>query len=331
MAIASILLTALASSVVWVSKALPSGSDPVVASLDSADIMQRFAEDLRYATTVTARTDKSITFTIPDQTGDGLAETISYSWSGVFNAPLVRTFNGSSINFIKKVKGWTLEYDVAAFDVPRDPIESAETSFYTPGLSVLTTVYPVRAAEWYGQVFKPAASGSATQYRITRVKIRTRSNGTTLGQFKVRAMRTTSTGVPGGTTLADATVNESALTSGFGWVDVAFTGSKPNPIADKVAIQFKHVSDTEACDVEASLLTISLSGAAWITTSNSGRTWSQETLKSGSLYVWGTYLTPQTPTKRYELLSVTSRLRDNAGNSDSDAVIVPCINRPDTP
>jgi hypothetical protein len=331
MAIASILLTAMASSIVWVTRALPSTNDPISTALDASDGMQRFAEELRYATKVTARTSKSITFEVPDQNGDGTVETLTYSWSGVAGAPLLRTYNNSAaIQVVKKVKTWSLDYDVAAIDVPRSPIESAETTFYTPGLTLLTTAHLIRSTDWVAQVFKPSSSGSATQYRVTRINFRARYHDSSTGPTTIRVVRASGS-TPSGTIYAQGVLSQSVLTSGFTWFEMTFPDSTPIAITDKCALEFRQQGALDACDVQSSLLTISLSGATWASTGDAGKTWSQDALKSGSMYIYGTYLTPQTPTKRYELVSVTSRLTVSNGRGAPNVIAVATANRPDTP
>jgi Tfp pilus assembly protein PilW len=83
-----------------------SSSQTALARVCTEQIM----EDVKMATAFSEQTASAITFTVPDRTGDSVAETIRYAWSGaggatiivggtVYNiAPntLTRQFNGSA-------------------------------------------------------------------------------------------------------------------------------------------------------------------------------------------------------------------------------------------
>lgn len=60
-------------------------------------VMQMITTDLSQAITITEQTDKAVTMTVPDRTGDGQPETIRYAWSGTAGATLTRQVNGGTV------------------------------------------------------------------------------------------------------------------------------------------------------------------------------------------------------------------------------------------
>ncbi|MDD4889666.1 MAG: hypothetical protein PHU85_07020, partial [Phycisphaerae bacterium] len=60
-------------------------------------VMQMLTTDLSLATSFTERTDRAVTMTVPDRTGDSQPETIRYAWSGVAGDPLTRQINGGPV------------------------------------------------------------------------------------------------------------------------------------------------------------------------------------------------------------------------------------------
>jgi len=68
------------------------------ANLSTAhEILGNMMLDLNQAIRFTERTPQAVTFTVPDRTGDGTAETIRYAWNGAAGDPLTYEFNGSSV------------------------------------------------------------------------------------------------------------------------------------------------------------------------------------------------------------------------------------------
>ncbi|HEV7298858.1 MAG TPA: type II secretion system protein [Tepidisphaeraceae bacterium] len=334
-AVAGILFASLGSSVVWVSKALPSATDPVVAGAVARDALQQFTTDLRYAMRVTERDARAITFAVPDRNGDGAEETIRYSCEATAGSPLLRAYNGGApVTIVPRVRSWNIAYRDRAIAVPREPLESAEQSFLSPGLGLLSYAHAVNDHDWHGQYFRPYVPLTATDYRITRVRFRARSRGGNSGQFLVRVMRSAPTGVPTGTVLAETLVLEQSLSTSFEWVNVTFTDPIWLPASEQASIVVTHVSDTDACEVQASSITLSLANTAFLSTGNAAASWSVQPLRSMSLYAWGTYRTPQSPSTAHSLLSLTVTLTPEVGTGSAGGATIAAVdmvNRPEVP
>ena len=76
MAIMTILMTGLASAILIASHALPTDDSPARAVVESAQVVDVMAEDLRSALWIRERTATSVEFAVPDRDADGAAERI---------------------------------------------------------------------------------------------------------------------------------------------------------------------------------------------------------------------------------------------------------------
>ncbi|HMO24638.1 MAG TPA: hypothetical protein PKB10_00060 [Tepidisphaeraceae bacterium] len=307
-----VLLIALGSSVVWVGAAMPKSTDPAIVSLRTHDALQQFAADLRFATRVIERSDSAITFQVPDRNGDGIPETIRYVRPAATDAPLHRIYNGGTpVVVLPATKAFNLNYEDESFLVPRDPIESAEQQFISQGLGVSGSPQAIKDKEWFGQYFQPSLPSAASHYRVTRARIKLRSKGATAGEFRVRVARTTPSGIPTGTILGEIFMRESSLTSSFAWYDVTFPNPLPVPSDSPVAIYLHHEKDSDACEIETTTLTVSLTDAGFVQTTNSGAPWTINALRSMSLQAWGTHSTPQSPLSKLRMVRVNAAITVN--------------------
>lgn len=109
LAITSILLAAIASTVLIATNALPQSNDAFSAPMTAARAMNQMAGELESAILVTQQTPTSITFTVPPRKGDTAPEKISYSWAGPSGSPLMRQYNsGPPVAIISPVDQFSL-------------------------------------------------------------------------------------------------------------------------------------------------------------------------------------------------------------------------------
>jgi len=96
MAVMTVLLGGIASALVIAARAVPGTATPMSLTVDGYHAAERLASALYAAQTITARSDKSIMFTVADRNADSNPETIRYMWSGVAGQPLNRQYNGGA-------------------------------------------------------------------------------------------------------------------------------------------------------------------------------------------------------------------------------------------
>jgi hypothetical protein len=111
MAISTVVIGGLASTLLLASRAVDDSSDPAAETVAAAAAVDQITADLRFALTFTERTPNAVTFTVPDRDGDDAPETIRYSWSGNASAPLLYQYKGGDpVVLVSDVQAFDLTY-----------------------------------------------------------------------------------------------------------------------------------------------------------------------------------------------------------------------------
>jgi len=75
------------------------------------ELLAQMMRDLHQANRFSERTTTAVTFTVPDRTGNGIQETIRYSWGGAAGDPLTYEYNGSAVVVLaRSVQNFDLSY-----------------------------------------------------------------------------------------------------------------------------------------------------------------------------------------------------------------------------
>src|SRR5262249_55248128 len=129
LAIIAILLLGMQSAILLAARATPDSSNsPLSSAIVAGRAVDRLSADLTFANSVTSAGTTSITFTVPDRTGDNSPETITYSWSGVSGDPLLRKINsGTASTVATNVTEFQLAYDKRSQQASTTYTESGET------------------------------------------------------------------------------------------------------------------------------------------------------------------------------------------------------------
>lgn len=125
----AILVAGLSSTLYMSTQALMPDVAASAQSSRTSLALSQVASDLRLALSLTERTAHAVTLTTPDRTGDSVAETIRYAWSGTPGDPLLYQFNGGA--------AVTLVPDVQQFNVAALMRPIAATSCILPGTVVV--------------------------------------------------------------------------------------------------------------------------------------------------------------------------------------------------
>jgi prepilin-type N-terminal cleavage/methylation domain-containing protein len=202
--IAAVLFLALGDAVYISTRALPSKTDAMQASVPAAQAIDQIAGEIESAMYISQMTGTSISFTVADRDGDGLPERITYSWSGVAGDPLVRTFNGTA---------WTVVDTVMSFNLTPS-VQYVSETYPNPGTEDLTpSVLQDLTATTnlgtqsmgssnstnYAQYFQPTASALGTDvigWRPATVTLPAMKNQTP-GTYRVQMAPGTAQLVPG--------------------------------------------------------------------------------------------------------------------------------------
>lgn len=207
------------------------GGDRTIARSDAnnhlALTLQRLHDEIGMATSITELTSRSVTLSCPDITGDAMADTIRYSWSGTAGYPLVRTLNGTSLNVLESCNNFALS---ALLENPVEEMTTPTTDVivmaYHDGYPLAYTARSVNISTttWYAQTFTPSYT-DAVSYTVSSVflYLRRSTGGTPSGEFKVSLQRVASGTVnPDGTVLREIVVRATDLPTAWGWVEFKF-------------------------------------------------------------------------------------------------------------
>ncbi len=322
----SIVMVGLASAMVIASKAVTKTTSDT-SSGAAAQAVQLIASELKNATAVSELTSNAITFTVPSRNGDANPETIRYAWSGTAGAPLTRQYNGgTAATIIDSVQSLSLTYDKSSTVVTQSS-ESPEVTLYSYTAALTPGTASIATGLWAGEVFTPSGiPANATVWKITRVQYQARKNGSTVGSTDVQ-LRTVSGSSPTSTVVDHAAMSEASLGASYAWTTTTFSNAGNLTPGTSMAIVFQWTSDTVSMDLQYDTLLSALSGANYVSTTNSGSTWTAATLKALDLVVYGTYTAPQNTTLYY-LQTVGVSLKAGSSSSPTMSTRAQILNAP---
>jgi len=270
-------------------------NNPAVQTAAARSAVDQISDDLKMANSIPTTGPTSITFTVPDRTGDGADETISYSWAGA-GQPLVRIFNGVATTMATNVQNFNFNYITKQLGPP--PTPPAQTSaeqllFSSPVPSGLKD-YNTTKTNWSATYFQPSLPANAISWSITRIKLQVRRNGSSTGTLKVPVKAADASFHPTGTALDTGSIDVTKLpsTTGGAWIDVPFSNlnSLSPSAALTVAVTWSGsgtIGYPEYDDNSHPPATI-----VWSQSTNSGTSWTTTTTNTYQIYVYGTVTTP---------------------------------------
>jgi hypothetical protein len=127
-----------------VGKAADNGADVSKAAMRTPATLEQMASELECALSIVSRSATQISVTIPDRTGDAVADTVSYSWSGTAEAPLLRQFNGGTAEtLLATVQSFGLTYSTVVVG-PSTTVVGVDVRLVVPSVSAAEIVYRMR-------------------------------------------------------------------------------------------------------------------------------------------------------------------------------------------
>jgi len=113
-----VLLAGLTSTLFLATKGAETNDD-TMNTLEGSWILEQITCEVQTALYFKEREENSLEFVAVDQNGDGMPDTIRYSWTGVAGDPLMRQFNSNSEEAMAEdVHGFSLSYFVQATTDP---------------------------------------------------------------------------------------------------------------------------------------------------------------------------------------------------------------------
>ena len=333
MAITTVLMLGIGSAMLIASRAVPDAASPTGATVSAAQRCEQLTSDLQYAISINSRSATVIEFTVADRSGDGLPEVIRYEWSGTAGAPLTRQYNGgTAIEVLADVRDFALSYDLQTIStlIPQGN-ESAETILKSYCSTVSLDNYPIKSTEWYGQYFRPALPVDAVSWKVTRIRLLGRTDGSPAGECRVQLQQPTVGKLPSGTVLEEKTLVESSLLAGYQEQEFAFTHAGGLSATQGLCIVVKWIADAVACRLWGVNSNASTADSFLVKSADKGVSWTAPAGMSLLYTVYGTVTTSGPPQiqNTYYLKRVNMRLRTGSDTTTTVQTAVSMLNRPE--
>jgi len=332
MALLSMIMLAIGSTVVIASFALPSSEDPFTEDNQAQTVLARIASDLSEATYVPERSPTALTLVVHDRDGDGRRERLRYAWSGVAGEPITYQYNDTDpVSLGPPVDQLMFTYDLSVQSeaIPGPAVEDAfETELSRLGgeggdINSDGNV-TVKPDEWHAQLIRPSLAEDATAYRVSRALLRLkRQSPLATGRIGLRRHQPDLT--PENPLLSSVTVLAVALPSDFNWYEVGFADAPAIAAGQGVWLSFEKSALGEVAKIQRDK-----GGRFLATTTDAGSSWSIDYDKGMLHSVYGYVIrqtAPKTVTRRH-IDAVSTTLRAAAPGSRSINRRVDLPNRP---
>lgn len=334
MATSTILLGAIASTMILATKAVPDAKSALTASIEGAATVDLLASDLFTADTIVSRSNRKIEFQVADRNNDSCPETILYEWSGVAGEPLTRKYNDAlALVALADVHEFDLDFDMSLLGSSVTPAanESEETLLASNVGAKNRYGWTITNTAWVGQHFRPTLPANTATWKITRVELLVRTSGTNDGIARVELRYPGVGWWPTGALIADAHILERELSPGFLWRTINLTSTPAINAASGATLVVKWLASSPALDVQGQTSKTIQADYGLLSTSNGGTSWTPASNQGLLFKVYGTATAASKPTvaRLYSVNSVHIKLRAGTNESASVETTVPLPNEPE--
>lgn len=311
-AITSVILVGMASAMLIASKAAPGRTGTTEMTLQAGRATDLMSADIACATAFSILGTGSIEMTVPDRTGDGLADKVRYSWSGTSGAALYRTFNnGTAVAVANDVRTFSLGYVKAATKQATSYSESGEYLMFNTDNNLLYGAFNVPDKNAVGINFLPSIPNSAAYFRVTRADFLLVSKPLTASS-EVRVNLRSGSSVSSVPSSVSDYCKMTAPSVLSGWVEATFSQNAQLTPGNTVNLTVARVGGST--DFTASIRTgVNIANANLCYSTDSGNSWSIDSSRTLPAYVYGVYGTKNADAYNYNLTHVTCTLK--CGNS----------------
>jgi prepilin-type N-terminal cleavage/methylation domain-containing protein len=331
--ISAVLMLGIGSAMLFAARAMPDAASPTAAIVDAGGALEQLITDLQYAVSIKNKSATMIDFTVADRDGNDIPETIRYEWSGTAGATLTRRYNGGTVvTVLADVRDFALSCDLLTIStlVPQGN-ESAETILNSYDGTVGRDNYRMRSSEWYGQYFRPALPVDAVSWKVTRVRLSARTDGSPAGECRVQLQQATVGKLPSGTVIEEKTLLESSLLGGYQEQEFAFTQAGGLSPTQGLCLVVKWIADSVACQLWGFNANASTSDSFMVKSTDGGASWTAPAGMSLLYTVYGTVTTlgPPQIQNTYYLMRVNIRLRAGTDTQTTLQSAVRLLNKPE--
>jgi len=331
--VTSILLLGIGSALLIAGRAIPQAEGATSLTIAAAGVAEEMATELQYATSISQRSETMVEFAVPDRTGDGIAETIRYDWSGTAGAPLTRQYDGgTTIPLLADVRDFALAYETETIsqEIPQGN-ESPETRFIRYSTYYDLNSYSIRNTERYGEYFLPSLPADAVSWTLTRVRFYARQAGLLDGEVRVQIQLATAGGLPSGVVLEEKTLYESILPLAWQQYELTYTQIPALSPGQGLCLVFQWKAGYQACELRVRDEDCTATNFWLVQRNPDGVSWSQLEGQSLLFSVYGKVTTAGTPQieSTYYLNAVQIRLQSGADSQAAVQTAARTVNRPE--
>lgn len=259
--IMAMLMAAVGSALVVASRSVPASGSPETKTAVAMAAVREMTSEIAQAVSVVSASATGITFMVPDRTGDGVAETITYTVAGTPLVIVTRKFNdGEAVPIADGLASAAFSYGLGTRSVTTySPAEGAEhvmsACYDTNGTEI-----PFNGSTVAIQKFRPVLPWNAASWRVTRVNLWCRQDSPVGSVLRLLVYRTDSAGTPSGSSLASTTLTEAMMPSSFGWRTLTISSMPPLLPTEGVALVM--ANNDVSVNVNLGLLAVSFGGGA---------------------------------------------------------------------
>jgi prepilin-type N-terminal cleavage/methylation domain-containing protein len=323
--IVSIIMLGCFSVVLMASKALPDRNSGPAAINSAAIAVDQLSYDLNFATAMTVTSANDIEFLVQDRDGNGMADKIRYTWSGVAGDPLNRYYAGGDPStgtytytpaapVLANVQEFILTYDKRATSYSVASGESAEMLLASYDSASNLADSTITGTNYIGQYFAPNLPAGITAWKVTRVRFKARSNGFVDGVLSYE-MHGASNGLPTSTVLDSGTLNENRFLNMYTWQEVPFTNVTGQTPGNGLCFLVMLNASSPAGDIQYQSTAAPMNNGALLTSTGSSTAWSSSASGDMLFQVYGTVTAPTTTVTQYKLTGVRFTLRSGGDTS----------------
>ncbi len=322
MAITTVIMLAIGSSMLIATRALPDADSPANAVITASEIAEQLAAELQFAVTFTERTATAVEFTVADRNGDETPEIIRYAWSGISGDPLTRQYNaGTIVKVLDSVQEFNLSYDTETIsEQTTSKNESAETLLAE--YNSLDVWYNPESQQnlWPGQYLMPSLPDDTISWKVTKVACNIAKSAKVDGEVSVELQLPTAQNVPDGVMLESWTLLESTLTADYERQEFAVSNVSGLSPDQGICLVFRWVAGNLACIIQGQNQNIKPENGNLVESTDQGASWSSYTNRTLLYALYGTVTTPGEPEiqETYYVRAVQIKIRK--GNDQQSAV-----------
>ena len=263
-------------------KSIDTKNNPVMSHVRTGEVADRVLSDLAIAQSFSINTATDVQFKVPSRDGDANADTIRYQWSGPPTNQLLRSYNGGPLYlFAADVQEFGLSYLTRSMGPPPPPppVESGEVLLmqHDDAPSGSFSEFNTSTNNWCAQWINPNLSPDTLSWKITRVEFRAKRDTGTSANFLIQ-IRTADplTNMPTTTVLSSFTKPTADLPTSQAWIPVDIPDA-PNlsPETGYCLVIAVTESSSKYPKIQYEKDGTPMSSRThWVTSSNSGNSWS---------------------------------------------------------